>query len=51
MQVLDKCNNFKKLSKTKFQDKLLLGTLFVKQQISFYNHSIHNSGYLIDQTN
>ena len=37
MQVLDKSNNFKKLSKTKWEDKLLLGTLFVKQQMSSYN--------------
>ena len=31
MQVLDKANNFKKLSKTKWKDKLLLGTLFPRQ--------------------
>ena len=37
MQVLDKSNNFKKLSKTKCEDKFLLGTLFVRQQISSYN--------------
>ena len=34
MQVLDKSNNFQKLSKIKCEDQLVLGSLFVRQQMT-----------------